>query len=346
MHTSFLFVVARLLFAAQMTTSPSDVLRVGPGITPPRLLHKKEPEYSPIARADHIQGTVVLQLIVDERGRPTNVTVLSPLGFGLDEGAQAAVETWQFAPGVKDGKPVKILATVEVNFRFPQIWFDEKKERQRTAFNIALQDLRRPGANQTAIDRAVKSMQDLSRQKFPPAMYVIGLWEMDGEHLPKDAGDGFSLIQKAAEKNYGPALYQVGLHRMNGQDLTKDVQKGLEEIRQAATLGSPQAQLDLGNRYESGDGVAPESDRARRYFRLCAAQGIETCQYRLGASLLNRPDRSESDYIQAIAWLELAAEKGLADAKNTASKEVPGLTQAQSNWVSALKTQLAGKQGQ
>jgi TPR repeat protein len=43
-------------------------------------------------------------------------------------------------------------------------------------------------------------------------------------------------------------------------------------MREASVLGSPQAQFYLGNRYETGNGVPREMDRARRYFRLCAAQ--------------------------------------------------------------------------
>src|SRR4051794_12345164 len=99
-------------------------MRVGPGITPPRLVRKVEPKYCNAARADHVQGTVVLQLIVDERGRPIEITVLSPLGFGLDERAVAAVDKWEFVPARKADRPVRVLAHVEVNFRFPQIWFD------------------------------------------------------------------------------------------------------------------------------------------------------------------------------------------------------------------------------
>lgn len=125
---------ARPHLDAQVLSALEDAVRIGPGVTPPRLLHKVEPEYSPDARADHIQGTVVLQLAVNEKGRPTGIGVISPLGFGLDERAQAAVETWEFVPGMKDGKSVKILAAVEVNFRFPELWFDEKAERQRTTF--------------------------------------------------------------------------------------------------------------------------------------------------------------------------------------------------------------------
>jgi TPR repeat protein len=169
----------------------------------------------------------------------------------------------------KDGKPVKILATVEVNFRFPQIWFDEKVERQRTSFNEALQTFRRADPGAKVLDRAVKSM-DLSRQKFPPAMHLVGIWELTGEHVTQDAADGLALIQKAAAKNYGPAMYEIAIRQIEGRDLPQDVEHGLETMRQASVLGSPQAQFYLGNRYESGDGVPRELDRARRYFRLCA----------------------------------------------------------------------------
>jgi TonB family protein len=160
--------------SAQGLSGLDGATRIGPGVTPPRLLHRVEPEYSPIARADHVQGTVVLEFAVDEQSRPTGIHVISPLGFGLEERAQSAVDTWRFAPGMKDGKPVKILATVEVNFRFPQIWFDEKAEHQRTSFNEALQTLRRADPGAKALDRAVKSMENLSRQKFPPAMHLVG----------------------------------------------------------------------------------------------------------------------------------------------------------------------------
>ena len=334
---------ASAFLLAQTPARSDEVLRVGPGVTAPRLLHKVDPQYSPVARADHIQGTVVLQLVVNEKGRPTDITVISPLGFGLDERAQEAVQTWEFAPGMKDGRPVKILATVEVNFRFPELWFDEKTEHQRTSFNLTLQRLKRADTSKTAIDRAVKSMLDLARQKFPPAMYVVAIWETNGEHVAKDPEDAFALIQKAAAKNYGPALYEIALRQIEGRDLPKDIEKGLEEMRQAAIMGSPQAQFYLGNRYEKGDGVPRELDRARRYYRLCTVQGVALCQYRLGGLLFEAPNRLERDYVQAVALFQLAAEQGLQKAKEIASTETAKLTPAQTNWVNTLKTELVRK---
>ena len=91
--------------------------RIGGGVSPPSVLHKVEPEYSEEARKAKWQGTVVLQLVVDDKGRPQNLKVMRSLGLGLDQKAIEAVEKWTFKPGMKDGKPVPVIATIEVNFR-------------------------------------------------------------------------------------------------------------------------------------------------------------------------------------------------------------------------------------
>jgi TonB family protein len=36
---------------------------------------------------------------------------------GLDRNAIDAIQQWRFKPGEKDGRPVTVLATIEVNFR-------------------------------------------------------------------------------------------------------------------------------------------------------------------------------------------------------------------------------------
>jgi len=91
--------------------------RIGGGISAPSVLFKVEPEYSEEARKAKWQGAVTLSVIVDELGRPKNVTVLRSLGLGLDQKAVEAVSQWRFKPGLKNGKPVPVFATIEVNFR-------------------------------------------------------------------------------------------------------------------------------------------------------------------------------------------------------------------------------------
>lgn len=95
----------------------SGVYRVGGGVTAPRLMYKVEPAYSELARAAKYQGTVTLYVEVAPDGTAQNVRVLNSLGLGLDEQAIAAVQRWRFAPGTKDGAPVTVAATIEVNFR-------------------------------------------------------------------------------------------------------------------------------------------------------------------------------------------------------------------------------------
>jgi periplasmic protein TonB len=93
------------------------VFRVGGGVSPPTLLYKVEPEYSEEARRAKYQGTVVLYVEVSPDGKAHNLRVVRSLGLGLDEKAMEAVNKWKFKPGLKDGKPVTVAATIEVNFR-------------------------------------------------------------------------------------------------------------------------------------------------------------------------------------------------------------------------------------
>lgn len=95
----------------------TGVYKIGPGIQPPSVLAKVEPEYSPEARTAKYQGSVTLYVEVTPEGRTENVRVVRGLGLGLNENAMAAVRQWKFRPAKKDSEPVTVAATIEVNFR-------------------------------------------------------------------------------------------------------------------------------------------------------------------------------------------------------------------------------------
>jgi TonB family protein len=92
------------------------VFKVGGGVTAPKPISKPEPEYSEEARKAKHQGEVRLQIVVDEKGMPQNITVKKSLGLGLDEKAIEAVQKWRFTPGMKDGKPVAVQVLIDVSF--------------------------------------------------------------------------------------------------------------------------------------------------------------------------------------------------------------------------------------
>lgn len=93
------------------------VYRVGGGVSAPAVLSRTDPEYTEQARAAKYQGTVLLYVEIDANGNAMNIKVQRSLGLGLDEKAVEAVKQWRFKPGQKDGKPVTVATTIEVNFR-------------------------------------------------------------------------------------------------------------------------------------------------------------------------------------------------------------------------------------
>jgi TonB family protein len=99
------------------TKQDSGVYKIGGDVLPPRVLEKKEPEYTRDAVKRKIQGTVVLSIVIASDGLPENIRVRRSLDPGLDNNAVESVRQYRFAPATKNGEPVAVEATVEVNFR-------------------------------------------------------------------------------------------------------------------------------------------------------------------------------------------------------------------------------------
>ena len=87
--------------------------RVGPGVTPPqaiRVISLKS------WRRGAPRGTVVLDVVLLEDGRPKIVRILQSLDPELDESAVRQFEQWRFSPAMKNGRPVKVRMNAEVRF--------------------------------------------------------------------------------------------------------------------------------------------------------------------------------------------------------------------------------------
>jgi TonB family protein len=90
---------------------------VGGDITAPILLHFVEVEFSEKAHEEKISGTCLISLIVDEYGLPQNVQVAKSLEPSLDQKALYAVGQYRFKPAMRNGTPVPVMITLEVDFR-------------------------------------------------------------------------------------------------------------------------------------------------------------------------------------------------------------------------------------
>lgn len=93
-------------------------LPVGGPITRPQIIPgtKAEPHYTELARQARLQGVVVLQATIDERGNVVDIQILKRLRFGLDEEAVKAVSQWKFTPALLNGRPVKVFFNLTVQF--------------------------------------------------------------------------------------------------------------------------------------------------------------------------------------------------------------------------------------
>jgi periplasmic protein TonB len=86
-----------------------------------RNLSRVEPVFPEEARKARIAGIVILEALIDELGNVSNARVLKPLPFGLDQAALDAIRQWKFRPGTVDGKPVKVIFNLTVNFKLPEV---------------------------------------------------------------------------------------------------------------------------------------------------------------------------------------------------------------------------------
>ena len=95
------------------------------GQSAPLAVFAPEPDYSTTARAAKVQGTCLLSVLVDQDGHTHDIQVARSLEPTLDEKAVEAVKNWIFKPAMKDGLPVAVRVTVEVNFRIdPRLMSD------------------------------------------------------------------------------------------------------------------------------------------------------------------------------------------------------------------------------
>jgi protein TonB len=91
------------------------IVRVGSGLKAPRQTYNLDPEYPPLARETHIQGTVVVEAVIDEHGNVVQARVVSghPLLVGA---ALKAVQQWKYEPSSLNGLPISIVMQVQVHF--------------------------------------------------------------------------------------------------------------------------------------------------------------------------------------------------------------------------------------
>jgi TonB family protein len=96
-----------------------DLVGLVGDVIPPEPMYTPKPAYPPVAERQHLEGTVLLDVLVDENGSVQDVKLLRGVkpDLGLDAAAVDAVRTWRYRPATKEGVRVKIRITLAITFK-------------------------------------------------------------------------------------------------------------------------------------------------------------------------------------------------------------------------------------
>jgi protein TonB len=102
-----------VVLAAEPSSKP---LPISSGVSAGNLIAPIRPEYPSIAKAAHVEGTVVIDAIISRVGTIESIRVLSGPPM-LQRAAQDAVRQARYRPFLLNGQPTEVQTTITINFR-------------------------------------------------------------------------------------------------------------------------------------------------------------------------------------------------------------------------------------
>lgn len=103
--------------AAPPTVQSHPAAQAAAKTIPAEIISKPVPVYTQEARAQHIEGEVLLEVVFEASGKLRVTKVVRGLGHGLDDAAIRAAEQIRFRPALKDGQPSDSTAVVHIIFQ-------------------------------------------------------------------------------------------------------------------------------------------------------------------------------------------------------------------------------------
>jgi|GEM_PF-820663 len=105
--------------AAKTDYKPADpnVLRQSEVDKKARLTSTFEPPSNEYAQDHGVAGICLYHVVIGADGKPGEIAVARPIGFGLDENAVDSIRKATFDPAIKNGIPVPVMLDLVVEFR-------------------------------------------------------------------------------------------------------------------------------------------------------------------------------------------------------------------------------------
>jgi TonB family protein len=96
--------------------SEPQVKRISTGVTTPKLIYKVNVVTDPdgTGRLVNDDTKVVVGMIVDKTGKPSDLKIIQSAGAGVDASVLAAVSQYRFTPGMVSNQPIATPLNLEV----------------------------------------------------------------------------------------------------------------------------------------------------------------------------------------------------------------------------------------
>ena len=101
---------------SKQPVAPAAPLPIGGDVKAAHLISSVPPAYPSLARAQHIEGQVLVDALIDVNGRVSSMRVVSGPVL-LHQAAMDALKQWKYQAGTLDGKAVPMHLTVTIQFR-------------------------------------------------------------------------------------------------------------------------------------------------------------------------------------------------------------------------------------
>ncbi len=107
----------KLYYEAAAWPPDATVLRQSAVDKKARLVSVIDPASNEYAQNHGVAGMAEYQVVVDADGKPGEIAIARPIGFGLDESAVESLRKATFEPAMKDGHAVPVTLDMIVEFR-------------------------------------------------------------------------------------------------------------------------------------------------------------------------------------------------------------------------------------
>jgi len=98
---------------------PGDLVAFDKVSIQPVLIKRVDPKYPSQAFSMGVSGTVTLNILISETGDILRTEIQKGIkgGYGFERAAETAVRQWKYRPAQKDGVPVRVWKSIDINFK-------------------------------------------------------------------------------------------------------------------------------------------------------------------------------------------------------------------------------------